>query len=293
MKVVVTMPAFNEEKTIGRVVIDIRKVMEENKFDYKILVINDGSEDSTKEIATKAGAIVFSHPINYGLAETFRTEMKKALELNPDVIIHIDADGQYLASEIPKLINPIIDKKADIVLGSRFKGKIESMPLIKRLGNKAFSKVISNITKTKISDGQTGFRAFTKEVASINIKSDHTYTQEQVIKAIKNKFRLIEVPVYFAKRKDKSRLMKNPFDYALKAWVNILRVYRDYEPLKFFGYFGGMFILLGLLLGIWILITLLKTGMVGGIPRVILSTLFIMTGVQIMLFGFLADMDRR
>ena len=84
-----------------------------------------------------------------------------------------------------------------------------------------------------------------------------------------------------------------PFDYAIRAWVNILRVYRDYEPLRFFGYFGGAFITIGLLLGIWILITLLQTGEVGGIPRVILSALFIMTGVQIMLFGFLADMNRK
>ncbi len=292
MKIVITIPAYNEERTIGTIINNIKQVMHENKLDYKILVIDDGSKDQTKEIATKAGATVFSHPINYGLAESFRTEMKKVVELNPDIIVHIDADGQYLASEIPKLIKPIIEKKADIVLGSRFKGKIEGMPLIKRLGNKAFSKVISNITKTKISDGQTGFRAFTKEVACIDIQSYHTYTQEQVIKSIKNKFRLIEVPIYFAKRKDKSRLMKNSFDYAIKAWVNILRVYRDYEPLKFFGYFGGVFIFLGILMGIWILITLLKTGIVGGIPRVILSALFIMTGVQIMLFGFLADMKR-
>ena len=293
MEICITIPAYNEAETIGSVISNIKKVMDENKHNYKILVIDDGSKDTTKEIAKNKGAIVFSHPRNYGLAETFRTEMKKALELNPDIIVHIDADNQYLASDIPSLIKPIIDKKADIVLGSRFKGKIESMQLIKRLGNKAFSKVISNITKIKISDGQTGFRAFTKEVAKMNIQSDHTYTQEQIIKAIKNKFRLIEVPAYFAKRKDKSRLMKNPFDYAIRAWVNILRVYRDYEPLRFFGYFGGAFITIGLLLGIWILITLLQTGEVGGIPRVILSALFIMTGVQIMLFGFLADMNRK
>jgi glycosyltransferase involved in cell wall biosynthesis len=293
MKLVVTIPAYNEEKTINRVISDIKKVMEENKFDHTILVIDDGSKDATKEVAKNEGAVVFSHPKNYGLAETFRTEMKKSIELNPDIIIHTDADGQYLASDIPKLIQPIIDKKADIVLGSRFKGKIESMPMIKRFGNKAFSKVISNITKTKISDGQTGFRAFTKEVAAINIQSNHTYTQEQIMKAIKNKFRLVEVPIYFAKRNDKSRLMKGPFDYAVKAWVNILRVYRDYEPLKFFGYMGGILITIGVLIGIWILISLSRTGNVGGIPKVILSALFIMTGVQILLFGFLADMKKK
>jgi len=293
MKIVVTIPVYNEEKTIGSVINDIKKVMDEHKYDYKILVVDDGSKDQTKEIAKQKGAIVFSHPINYGLAETFRTEMKKVLQLNPDIIVHTDADGQYLASDIPKLVKPILEKRADLVLGSRFKGKIESMSMIKRTGNKAFSKVISNITGKKISDAQTGFRAFTKEIASLNIKSNHTYTQEQVIRTIREKFKVIEVPVYFAKRKDKSRLIKSPFEYATKAWINILRIYRDYEPLKFFGYFGSAFIALGLLFGIWILITLFRTGTVGGIPRVILSALFIMTGVQITLFGFLADMSRK
>ncbi len=290
--IVITIPAYNEEKTIGKVISNVKEVMQKNKFSYKIIVIDDGSKDKTKEIAEESGATIFSNPITCGLAEVFRTEMKKALEINPSIIVHIDADGQYLASDIPKLIEPIMSKKADMVLGSRFKGKIESMSLIKRWGNKAFSKVISNITRTKISDGQTGFRAFTKDVASIDIKSDHTYTQEQVIKAIKNKFKLVEVPVYFAKRKDKSRLMRNPFEYGIKAWVNILRVYRDYEPLKFFGYFGGFFILIGILLGFWILAILIKTGRVGGIPKVILSALFIITGVQILFFGFLADMNK-
>ncbi len=293
MKIVVTIPAYNEEKTIGKVIRNIKAILTKNKLNHTILVVNDGSKDKTKEVAKREGAVVFSHPINYGLAETFRTEMKKAVRFNPDIIVHFDADGQYLASDIPKLINPIINKKADLVLGSRFKGKIESMPLIKRIGNILFSKVISNITKTKITDAQTGFRAFTKDIALIDIKSNHTYTQEQIIKAIKDKYKVVEIPVYFAKRKDKSRLIKNSFEYAIKAWINILRTYRDYEPLKFFGYIGGLFILIGLILGIWIIMIFLKTGLVGGIPRVILSSLFIISGIQIFFFGFLADMNRK
>ena len=293
MKVVITIPAFNEERTIGGVITGINKVMKDNMFDYKILVVDDGSSDRTREIAEKEGVIVISHPCNYGLAETFRTEMKKSLELRADIIVHIDADGQYLASEIPKLIKPIKEKKADLVLGSRIKGKIESMPLIKKWGNKAFSKIISKICDKSISDGQTGFRAFTKEVAMIEIKSDHTYTQEQVIKAVRNKFKIVEVPVYFAKRQDKSRLISNPVEYATKAWINILRIYRDYEPLKFFGVIGSFFISLGMILGVWILFTLINTGGVGGIPRVILSALFIISGIQIALFGFLADMNKK
>jgi len=294
MKIVVTVPAYNEEKTIGSVINDVKSAMDEAKYEYQILVVDDGSKDSTAETAKKAGAIVYSHPKNYGLAEAFKTEVQKCLEMGADVIVHTDADGQYLAKEIPLLIKEV-ESGADLVLGSRFKGKIESMPLIKKLGNRAFSAVVSQVTSLKITDAQTGFRAFTKEVAKkIPIISTHTYTQEQIIRAVKQKFKIVEVPVYFAKRKEgKSRLMRNPFDYAVKAGINLLRIYRDYEPLKFFGYVGGLFIIVGILSGIFIIKTFLQTGAVGGVPRVVLSALFIMTGLQILLFGFLADMNTK
>ena len=113
MEICITIPAYNEEETIGSVISSIKKVMNENKYDYKILVIDDGSKDNTAKIAKELGAIIFSHQMNRGLAETFRTEMKQAIELNPNIIVHIDADNQYVASEIPNLIKPIIDKKAD------------------------------------------------------------------------------------------------------------------------------------------------------------------------------------
>ena len=130
----------------------------------------------------------------------------ECLKLNVDAIVHIDADGQYLPKEIPSLIKEV-ENGNDLVLGSRFKGQIEQMPVTKRLGNIAFSKVISQLTGIRISDAQTGFRAFTREVAEkIQIISNHTYTQEQIIRAVKQKFRIKEVPVYFARRKGKSRI---------------------------------------------------------------------------------------
>ena len=200
MNIVITIPAYNEEKTIGKLISEIKKVMSNENYSCKILVIDDGSRDSTAKSAKKAGAIIYSHPKSYGLAEAFKTEISKSLELKPDIIVHIDADFQYQPKEIPKLIEEI-KKGYDLVLGSRFKGTIEEMPFIKRLGNIAFSKVVSQITGLHISDAQTGFRAFTRKVAeSIPITSNHTYTQEQIIRAVKQKFKIKEVPVYFAKR---------------------------------------------------------------------------------------------
>ena len=294
MKIVVTIPAFNEEKTIGILINKIHEVMKSNRYNYKILVIDDGSKDKTAKIAKDAKAIVFSHPKNYGLADTFRTEVEKALELDGDVIVHIDADVQYQPKEIPKLINEV-ERGYDLVLGSRFKGKIESMPFIKRLGNKAFSKVISNITGNRISDAQTGFRAFTKKLAKkIKINSEHTYTQEQIIRAVKEKFMVKEVPIYFAKRNGKSRLISNPFGYAVRAWINIIRTYRDYEPLKFFGTIGGTILVLGFVLGLYLVyVQLFAEGVNRHFGIMMLDILILSIGLQIIIFGFIADMLKK
>jgi glycosyltransferase involved in cell wall biosynthesis len=292
--ILITIPAYNEGGTIGNIIGQIKEVMDECKWKYKVLVVDDGSLDKTAIEAKDAGAVVYSHPRNYGLAETFKTEIEKSIELKAEIIVHIDADGQYKAEEIPKLIDEV-KNGYDLVLGSRFKGRIESMPFINWIGNKAFSRVISQVTGIRISDAQTGFRAFTKEVAQkILITSNHTYTQEQIIKAVKQKFKIREVPIFFAKRiHGKSRLIKNPLRYATRAWIDIFRIYRDFEPLKFFGLFGGSFFTVGFLIGLFILYTFMVRGYVGGLPRVLLSVLFMSMGVQIFLFGFLADMGRK
>ena len=294
MQILVTIPAYNEEKTLGNLIGKIHEVMKSNRYNYKILVVSDGSKDKTVEVAKKAGAIVYSHPKNYGLAETFKSEIKKSLELEADIIVHIDADGQYLPKEIPNLIAEI-KKGNDLVLGSRFKGKIESMSILKRFGNKAFSRVISNITGIKISDAQTGFRAFTREVAEkINIISDHTYTQEQIIKAVRQKYKIKEVPVYFAKRNGKSRLISNPFSYGIRAWISIIRIYRDYQPLKFLGIIGSLIFFVGFVLGLYLVyVQIFGEGVNRHLGLMMLDILILSIGLQIIIFGFIADMLKK
>jgi len=294
MKIVVTIPAYNEEKTIGIVIDKIKEVMESNSYNYEILVVDDGSKDNIAEVAKNAGAVVYSHPRNYGLAETFKTEIKKSLKMGADIIVHIDADNQYQPVEIPKLVKEI-NKGYDMVLGSRFNGTIESMPIIKRLGNKAFSKVISNISGIKISDAQTGFRAFTREVAEkIKITSNHTYTQEQIIRAVMEKFKIKEVPIYFAKRDGKSRLMSNPFGYAIRAFINLIRVYRDFEPLKFFGIVGSIILFIGFLMGLYLVyFQFFGNGAFRHLGLMMLDVLILSIGLQIIIFGFMADMLKK
>jgi len=293
-KVVITIPAYNEESSIGRIIRDIRGVMRRERYDVIIQVLNDGSSDRTIDMAKAAGAKVFSHPRNYGLAETFRSEMKYAMAAKPDIIVHIDADAQYAPKDILRLIKEV-EAGNDLVLGNRFKGGIESMPWLKRFGNRAFSKAISKIIGFKVGDCQTGFRAFTREVAEkVRITSEFTYTQEQIIRAVRQKYSIKEVPAYFHKRSSgESKLMWGPMEYAIKAWINIMRVYRDYDPLKFFGRIGFIFIGVGVLIGLWLVYLFFTTGKVGHTASTILSMLLIIVGIQIWVFGFLADMRKR
>lgn len=289
--IIISIPAYDEEKTLPYAIKEIKEVMSNYKWEYKIIVLNDGSKDKTAEVAKELGALVFSNKKNLGLAETFKHEMKQCLKLNPAVIVHTDADGQYPAKYIPTLIKEV-ESGADLVLGSRFDKGNYSGSLSKKIGNIAFAKVFSSLLKTKLTDTTTGFRAFNPHIASLPLINNFTYTQEQLIRAGKEGLTIKEIPITTRKTR-KSRLFKNPFDYAIKAWINILRIYRDFAPLKFFGSIGGFLFLLGLLLGMYITTTFIITGLVGGIPRVILSAILMLTGIQIISFGFLADMLQR
>jgi glycosyltransferase involved in cell wall biosynthesis len=290
MLVVVTIPAYNEEETLSSVIFEIKQVMDKTKYKYKILVVDDGSEDQTIKVAKKLGVVVVSKR-HSGLLETFKREMEECVRLNADIVVHTDADGQYPAIFIPELIKEV-EKGNDLVIGSRFSGEIEYMPFMKRVGNIAFAKVFTQICKTSITDSTTGFRAFTREVVNeIKYTTNFTYTQEQLIKASMKNFVIKEISISARKTRE-SRLMKGPFDYAMKAWINIFRLYRDYRPLAFFGKSGLVFLTMGLLLGLYVIYNVLAYGTSGGVPRVVLSALLILTGFQVILFGFLADMKK-
>jgi glycosyltransferase involved in cell wall biosynthesis len=292
MQVIIGIPAYNEERTLPHVIKEIKEAMSKTKYKYKIVVVNDGSKDKTIEVAKQNGAIVFSNARNLGLAETFKNEIKIFLESKADVFVHTDADGQYFAEDIPKLLKEI-ENGSDLVIGSRFQYNNGNLPWSKVAGNKAFARALSKLLKIKLTDTTSGFRAFTREVAQ-NIKfiNTFTYTQEQIIRAAKQNFRIKEIPIMTRKTRE-SRLFKNPLEYAIKAWINILRIYRDYDPLKFFGKIGMALISLGLISGLFILYTFITTGKVGHVPLTILTMLLILSGIQVIIFGFLADMNKK
>ncbi len=288
MKLIAIIPAFNEESTIGDVIKGTFKYVDD------ILVINDGSTDQTFDIATNTGAIVIDNIVNRGLGKTIKRGYDEAIKRGADIIVQIDADGQYDPKEIPKLIQPILDNKADLVLGTRLENLKYDMPWMKKKGNKAFTWLLRRLTGADIKDGQTGFRATRKEVfETIEIQGDFTYTQEMIVKTAKEGWRIANVQVNFYQRSaGESRLMSGPFSYAWRAWIIIIRTIRDDDPLKFFGLPGILLTISGLLLGAAILYKFTVIGIIGHTPAVILTALLIMSGIQLLFLALMADMRK-
>src|SRR3989344_2892730 len=178
MKVFVMIPAYNEENIIAQV---IREIKQTSK-DYKVLVINDGSKHNTYDIAKKEKVdYIFTNKKNLGLAQSFKRGLEECLRLKADIIVNIDADFQYNAHEIPRLIQPILDGKADVVLTDRKVLNLPHMPFGKKYGNIISTIVTRFVSDYPVRDAQSGFRAFSREAAlKLNILSDYTYVQETI-----------------------------------------------------------------------------------------------------------------
>ena len=206
MKLIIIIPAYNEEKTIAEV---IKRIPENivGVSEKQVIVIDDGSTDRTAELAGEAGAFVFSHPKNAGVGEAFSTGIKKALENRADIAVTIDADNQFNPDEINVLIQSIIKGKADVVLGSRFVGqnKPEGISRMKLFGNKYMAKFISFLSGQKFCDVSCGFRAYSKQaLLNLNLFGKFTYTQELILSLKFKGLRIKEIPVrarYFENRK--------------------------------------------------------------------------------------------
>lgn len=285
------IPAYNEEESIASV---IKEIPRDCCDTVEVLVIDDGSKDRTYDEALKAGADrIIRFKKNRGLAPAFRAGLEAALLMGADIIVNTDADGQYDGREIPLLIEPILKNRADIVLGSRTLGIIEEMPMEKKIGNSLATLVTRRVSGFKVSDAQTGFRAFTREAAlRLNVQSGYTYVHETIIQSVHNCMIIVEVPITFRKRTNGgSRLISNIFNYAGKAGATIIRTYRDFQPLKTFLFIGGCFILAGLITGMYVLAYYFSTGVITGkLPTAVLTVLLMILGFQSIVMGILADM---
>jgi glycosyltransferase involved in cell wall biosynthesis len=292
MRLIVMVPAYNEEDTIGDVIKNIpRKI--DGVQEVKVLVIEDGSTDRTVEVAKDAGADrIVSQRVRMGLARAFDKGLDIALKMGADLIVNIDADGQYDPKEIPKLIQPILNGEADIVLGNRQIDKLTHMSFSRKIGNKIATFVTNKLSGLNISDSQTGFRAFSRRAAlMLSVLSDYTYTQETLIQAAYKKLRIVEVPIEFRERKGKSRLVSSLLSYAKRSGLTILLTYLNYKPLKTFSIIGLAIVTIGLLLGFRVLVHFYKTGTISPyIPTTILVAMLVIVGFQVILMGLFASM---
>ncbi|MBD0833100.1 glycosyltransferase family 2 protein [Aestuariibaculum sediminum] len=255
MKIVVYMPALNEELTIAGVLNSLPKsICGFQKM--QMLVVNDGSVDSTEIIAKECGATVINHTRNKGVGGAFQSAVEFALQNKADVLVSIDADGQFDVNQIPNLVEPIIYKKADFTIGNRFdKGKPTDMPKIKYWGNKKVSNMVSFVSDTEILDASCGFRAYSREcLLSLNLQGQFTYTHETILDLLNKGFKVSQVSVdvkYFEERV--SRVANSITKYALKTSSIIFKCLKDYKPLQFFLTIALIVLILGMLLGSFVL----------------------------------------
>jgi len=249
MKLVVVIPAYNEEERIQKTVMSIPRKMS-GVNEVSILVVDDGSTDKTAELALNAGADkVISHNKNMGVGASFMTGIRNAISMGADIVVSIDADSQFDSNQIPELILPILNQQTDVVVGSRFlKNTPSNIPRIKVIGNKIFTKIVSWTLGQKFTDTQTGFRAYSKEaLMNISIVNDFTYTQEILIDLKFKKLRIVEIPVSVSyDNKRKSRVVKNVWSYSYRALSIILKSLVFHRPILAFGIFGLILIVGGI-----------------------------------------------
>lgn len=289
----VIIPALNEENSIGSTI----KAMP--AFVDKVIVIDDGSTDKTVEISKQSGAEVISHNRNMGVGAAFQTAVRAVLNSNYDIMVNIDADGQFDPKDIEKITEPIISDKADFATASRFKDPelYPKMSKVKFIGNKMMSRFISVITQQKFYDVSCGFRAYSREtLMRMNLFGEFTYTQESFIDLVFKNLRISEIPVKVRGTREhgKSRIASNLFNYGLQTLKIIVRTYRDHKPFKFFALIGFLLFLVAFGLFIFLMIHYLQAGEFTPYKFVgFTSAFFFVLSLVFFLIGFILDMFSR
>lgn len=287
------MPALNEAKTIASVLNSVPKKIE-GITKIHLLVVNDGSSDTTEEEAMSAGAHVINHKTNKGVGVAFQTAVNYALKMEATILVSIDADGQFDVNQIQEMIAPIKSGEVDFCIGNRFHGvKPENMPSIKYFGNKKVNSIVSFICKEKIEDASCGFRAYSKKaLINLNLLGDFTYTHETILDLLNKGFSVKQIPVkviYFDDRV--SRVANNVISYGFKTSKIILKCFRNYKPFYFFGGIALFFFSIAMLLALFVFTHWISTGFITPYKSLgILSLILFLTSILFLVLALLADM---
>lgn len=294
MKLVINLPAFNEEEKIQSTIKRIPREFD-GIDEVFVQVIDDGSKDRTAQFAREAGAnYVFSHATNRGIGITFRTAVQKALENGADIMINIDADGQFNPKDISKLIKPLLDGEADMVSADRFgKHKAKNMPAVKCYLNRLAAWIIGKFMNHAIKDLTCGFRAYNREsLLRLNLPGAFTYTQEVIIDLLGKNLKIKWVPVevtYFSERK--SRVVRSIFSYINNSAKIILKAVRDVRPMRFFGIPAAALIFISFILFVYFLFFYFQDFKVTPFRNILLlAAVLMLIGIQTLVFAFIADM---
>ena len=291
MKLIIQIPCYNEEVALP-VTLSQLPIQIDGIDDIEVLISDDGSTDRTIEIAKSFGVkhiVTSTH--HRGLAKTFVAGLQRAIAEGADIIVNTDADNQYCADDIEKLVKPILEKKADIVIGARPIREIAQFSKFKKFLQFLGSKVVRLLSSTATEDAPSGFRAFSRDAAlAINVFDNYTYTIETVIQSKTKGLHILSVPIRVNPTFRKSRLVKNIFSYIQKNSFTILRMFIIYRPFRFFAIIGGTLLLIGLaLLARFVLYYFFISGS-GHIQSLIIAAILIITGFQTCIFGILADL---
>lgn len=294
MKLVVNLPAWNEEEKIGATIKRIPRQIK-GVDEVFIQVTSDGSTDQTLARSTEAGAdSVYDRGFHRGIGVTFRDSVEKALENGADILVNIDADGQFNPNDIAILIEPILKGEADIVSADRFGAKApKDMPKIKHRLNRVAAWIIGWFMNSQINDLTCGFRAYSREtLLRLNLPGAFTYTQEVIIDALGKNLTIQWIPVevtYFAERK--SRVVKSIFSYVNNSTRIILKAVRDVRPMKFFGGPGLILIFASLILFVFFAAMYFQEFKITPYRNYLLTAItLLLVGMQFLIFAFIADM---
>ena len=291
MKLIIQIPCYNEAETLPVTLKDLpRELPGFSQVEW--LAINDGSTDGTEETAMKCGVDhIIRFTKNQGLARAFLAGLDAAVRLGADVIVNTDADNQYMASDISRLIAPILAGEADVVIGARPIDGIESFSTAKKFLQGFGSAVVRFVSKTDIPDAPSGFRAMTREAAlRFNVFNDYTYTLETIIQAGQKNIAITSVPVRVNSVSRPSRLVKSIPTYIMKSLVTIARIFVVYKAFRFFMSVGLTFFSLGFIGGIRYLYFYTMGEGSGHVQSLILASILLGIGFQTMLTAFLADL---